>query len=50
MNYFEDENRYGPAILILGEVDLFVVIFGCKDHLLTSGYKVLFASFWKTSG
>lgn len=37
MNYFEDESKFGAAILILPEIDLFVVIFGCKDHLLTSG-------------
>lgn len=35
-------------MLILAEIDLFVVNFGCKDHLLTSDYKVLFASFWRT--
>lgn len=35
-------------MLTLAEIDLFVVNFGCKDHLLTSDCKVLFASFWRT--
>lgn len=48
VNCFEDESKFGAAILILSERDLFMVIFGYKDHLLTSGNKVLFASFRKT--
>lgn len=48
MNCFEDESKFGAAILILSERGLVMLIFGCKDHLLSLGNKVLFTSFRKT--
>lgn len=38
MNCLEDESKFG-AILTLSERYLFMVIFGCKDHLLTQVIK-----------
>ena len=51
MNCFEDVSEYGVAFLIFAERKRpFCSHCGCKNHLLTSDDKLLFASFWKTSG